>query len=126
MVAVASAHLKLALAWITYTNSLNTDKLGSIITDNFVSTLRPASLGYPPAVGKQEYLQRLGTAPIKTFNISLPATEDIVETKDVLQFYTTADGQTLNGFPWKNEYIFTFTFAKDKILSVTEFTDPTV
>lgn len=39
---------------------------------------------------------------------------------------TTSDGKTTHGFPWKNEYIFTFTFEGNKILSVIEFSDPTV
>ncbi|KAF5376971.1 hypothetical protein D9615_007216 [Tricholomella constricta] len=125
MVAVSS-HLKLALAWITATNQMNLDQLASMIPDNFVSTIRPASLNVTPA-NKTEFLERLGGAPIKTFNISLPTTENIVETTDVIQFYTTADGHTSHGFPWKNEYIFTFTFTDNNLIqSVTEFTDPTV
>ncbi|KAF9466971.1 hypothetical protein BDZ94DRAFT_1305835 [Collybia nuda] len=124
MVAI-STHLKLAFAWITYTNTLSVDKMRPLMSDNFISRLRPASLGYEP-VGKEPYLVRLAGAPIKNFNISLPRTEDIVEGKDAIQFYTTADGKTSHGFRWKNEYQFSFTFEGDKILSVTEFTDPTI
>lgn len=43
-----------------------------------------------------------------------------------ISFQTTANGRTAHGFPWINEYQFSFTFENNKILSVTEFTDPTV
>ncbi|KAF8060849.1 hypothetical protein FPV67DRAFT_310104 [Lyophyllum atratum] len=125
MVAVSN-HLALAFAWITATNDMNLDQLSALTPDNFVSIVRPASLGVPNR-NKTQLLADLKSAPIQTFNISLPTTENIIETPDAIQFYTTADGHTLHGLPWKNEYIFSFTFASDKLIqSVAEFTDPTI
>ncbi|KAG5635998.1 hypothetical protein H0H81_009425 [Sphagnurus paluster] len=122
-----SPRLQLTHAWITGLNEKNLDRLASLSAEDFISTIRPASLGIKP-VGKKEYLERLGSAPIETFNIALPKTGDIIETEEVIQFYTTADGRTAHGFEWKNEYMFTFRFTEDGklIRSVTEFVDPTV
>lgn len=68
MVAI-SAHLKLAFAWVTYINTLSIDQLRPLMADNFVSRVRPSSLGYGP-VGKEEYLVRLAGVPMKNFNVS--------------------------------------------------------
>ncbi|GLB36720.1 hypothetical protein LshimejAT787_0310070 [Lyophyllum shimeji] len=125
MVAISN-HLKLAFAWVTATNQLNYDQLTALSADNFVSIIRPASLGVPNR-NKTQLIADLKAAPIQTFNISLPTTENILETPDAIQFYTTADGHTTHGFPWKTEYILSFTFAGDSLIqSVAEFTDPTV
>lgn len=32
----------------------------------------------------------------------------------------------MHGFPWKNDYQFSFIFENGKIVSATEFVDPTV
>ncbi|KAG6910651.1 hypothetical protein DXG01_009161 [Tephrocybe rancida] len=124
MVAI-STHLQLAFAWVTAVNQLNLTQLRALSSDDFLSTLRPASLGLGP-VNKEDFLVRFAGVPIANLNISLPAAADIIETKDVVSFYTTADGHTAHGFPWKNEYIFTFTYSGGLIKSVTEFVDPTV
>ena len=34
-----------------------------------------------------------------------------------------ANGKSKHGFPFLNEYMFTFTYEGDKILSTTEFVD---
>lgn len=125
MVAVSN-HLKLAFAWLAALNDKNLDQLSALASDNFVSIVRPASLGIGPR-NKDQFFATLKTAPIKAFNLSQPTTADIIETADVVHFYTTANGQTTHGFPWKNEYYFTFTFASDtKIQSTIEFADPTL
>jgi len=120
-----SAHLRLALAWIGVLNTRNVDQMTALISDKFVSTIRPRSLGIPP-VGKKEYVDRFVSTPITNFNIALPTDADIIENTNVVEFYTTADGSTKHGFPWKQEYIFTFTYDNDKILSVTEFVDASI
>lgn len=125
MVAVTN-HLRLAFAWLTALNQLNITQLSNLASDDFTALARPASLNFGPPRTKEQFLDALKTAPIKTFNFSLPATENIVETRDVVQFFTTTDGQTAHGFPWKNEYIFTFRFTNDKIKSTVEFYDPIV
>jgi hypothetical protein len=69
MVAI-SPDLKLAFAWITFTNTLAVDKMRPLMADNFVSRLRPSSLGYQP-IGKEPFLVRLAGAPIENFNVRL-------------------------------------------------------
>ncbi|KAF8061806.1 hypothetical protein FPV67DRAFT_1673416 [Lyophyllum atratum] len=124
MVAVSN-HLKLAFAWLAALNAKDIDQLTALSADNYQSIVRPSSLGIVPRT-KQEFFATLATAPIKAFNLSLPATADIVESADAVHFFTTSNGQTTHGFPWKNEYDWTFTFSGDKILSTTEFADPTL
>ncbi|KAG6910648.1 hypothetical protein DXG01_009158 [Tephrocybe rancida] len=124
MVAI-STHLQLAFAWVTAVNQLNVTQLRALSSDDFISTIKPASLGLGPAK-KEDFLVRFAGAPIANYNISLPAAADIIETKDVVSFYTTANGHTTHGFPWKNEYTFTITYSGNLIKSVTEFVDPTV
>lgn len=100
----ASTHLKLAFAWITYTNTLSVDKMRPLMADNFIRQLRPASLGAEPIAG-EPYLTLLAGAPIENFNVglpvasiihivlkfliqvSLPRPEDIVEDNNAIQFY---------------------------------------
>jgi ketosteroid isomerase-like protein len=43
-----------------------------------------------------------------------------------MTFQTNANGKSTHGFPFLNEYIFTFTFEGDKLLSVDEFVDPKI
>jgi len=125
MVAISN-HLQLAFAWVNATNQLNYTQLSALSADSFVSIIRPASLGLANR-NKTKFIADLKVAPIKTFNVSLPTTDNIIETPNAIQFYTTADGQTTHGFPWKNEYILSFTFASDTLIqSVAEFTDSTV
>jgi len=122
---VASAHLKLAFKWIALLNTLDYAGMASVMSANFTNRERPTSMGFPP-VGKQEYIDRLKASPIGYFNISLPTPENIVEDAKTIQFYTNANGKSTHGFPFLNEYIFTFTFEGDKLLSVDEFVDPKI
>jgi len=122
---MVSAHLGLALQWIGLLNTLNYTGMASVMSPNFVSLERPVTLGYPP-VGKQAYIDRLKTVPISYFNISLPGTADTVENQDTVVFYTKANGKSKHGFPFLTEYMFTFTFEDDQILSIIEFVDPTI
>ncbi|GLB39231.1 hypothetical protein LshimejAT787_0603930 [Lyophyllum shimeji] len=123
MVAVSN-HLKLALAWVTALNNLDLDQLSQLAAPDFVSIVRPATLGIGPR-NFTAFSDTLKTVPIKTFGYQQPADSDIIETSDVVFFYTHANGSTTHGFPWKNEYYFTFTFSNDgKIASTTEFADP--
>ncbi|KAG6910652.1 hypothetical protein DXG01_009162 [Tephrocybe rancida] len=124
MVAI-STHLQLAFAWVTAINQQNITQLRALSSADFTSVVRPASLGLGPT-NKEDFLVRFAGAPIANFNISLPAAADIVESRDAVYFYTTANGQTTHGFPWKNEYTFTITYSGDLIKSVTEFADPTL
>jgi len=68
MVAV-SKHLKLAVTWIKLLNTLDYDGMASVMSENFISVLKPLSMGFPP-VGKQEYIDRLASAPIGYFNVN--------------------------------------------------------
>lgn len=122
---MVSAHLSLALQWIGLLNTLNYTGMASVMSPNFVSLERPVTMGIGP-VGKQAYLDRLANAPIGYFNISLPTAPDTVENNDTVIFYTRANGKSKHGFPFLNEYMFTFTFENSTILSVIEFVDPTI
>ncbi|GLB41563.1 hypothetical protein LshimejAT787_1001630 [Lyophyllum shimeji] len=121
---MVSTHLQLAFNWLIALNQLNVTALDALSTDDFTGLARPASLNFGPPRPKAEFLGALKDAPIKTFNFSLPTPDNIMESPDVVQFYTTTDGQTAHGFPWKNEYIITFRFQDDKIKSTVEFFDP--
>ncbi|KAF8236936.1 hypothetical protein L208DRAFT_575967 [Tricholoma matsutake] len=105
---MVSAHLSLALQWIGLLNTLNYTGMASVMSPNFA------------------YLDRLANAPIGYFNISLPTAPDTVENNDTVIFYTRANGKSKHGFPFLNEYMFTFTFENSTILSVIEFVDPTI
>ncbi|KAG5634269.1 hypothetical protein H0H81_002597 [Sphagnurus paluster] len=136
-----SPRLQAAHAWIVGLNEKNIDQLASLSADDFIYTVRPASLGMKP-VDKKNFSEVFGSLPIKEFNISLPKTADIVETEDVIQFYvsarilaiddfadrvkfqTTSNGRTAHGFEFKNDFMFTFTFTNDNLIrSVIEFVD---
>ncbi|KAG6909549.1 hypothetical protein DXG01_016797 [Tephrocybe rancida] len=125
MVAI-SHHLALAFAWINATNHMDFTQLRALSSEDFISKVGPASLGLTPT-NKEDFLTRVAGAPIAYFNISLPTQDNIVESADAVYFYTTSNGQTTHGFPWKNEYLYTFTYTDDNLIkSVTEFTDPTL
>ncbi|KAG6844598.1 hypothetical protein H0H87_005614 [Tephrocybe sp. NHM501043] len=125
MVAI-STHLQLAFAWLTAVNQQNITQLRALSSEDFVSIVRPASLGLTPT-NKEDFLVRFAGAPIKNFNISLPADDQIIESSNGVSFYTTANGQTSHGFPWKNEYTFTIFFNDDNLIkSVAEYADPTL
>ncbi|KAG5635997.1 hypothetical protein H0H81_009424 [Sphagnurus paluster] len=123
--AAISPHLQLAHAWIRALNEKKIDQLGSLLADDFLSTVRPASMGIKP-LDKEGYLQSLRSIPMKVLTIAIPAAADVVETQDVVQFYTTSEGRSTHGFEYKNEYMFTFTFMDDGLIhGIVEFLDPT-
>ncbi|KAG6855836.1 hypothetical protein H0H87_010386 [Tephrocybe sp. NHM501043] len=125
MVAI-SQHLTLAFAWITATNQKNFTQLRTLTSPDFVSVIGPASLGLEPT-NIEDYITREEGAPIASFNISLPTDDTIVEGNNSIFFATTSNGRTTHEFPWKNEYLYTFTFSDDNLIkSVTEFSDPTI
>jgi hypothetical protein len=66
---MVSAHLSLALHWIGLLNTLNYTGMAEVMSPNFLSTERPATLGIP-VVGKQEYIDRLSNISIRYFNVS--------------------------------------------------------
>ena len=68
---MVSAHLSLALQWIGLLNTLNYTGMAAVMSPNFVGHSRPASLGIPPAMGIDAYINRLKVAPISYFNVSL-------------------------------------------------------
>ena len=68
MVAI-SPHLKLALAWLSFIDTKDLNGMASILSDNFLWTGRPVTLGIPP-MGKQQYITSFKAAPFRYFNPS--------------------------------------------------------
>ncbi|KAG6819882.1 hypothetical protein H0H93_007761 [Arthromyces matolae] len=143
MVAI-SLHLQIAVAWITAINNKNFTQLSSLAADDFLSVVRPISLGFPNA-NITEFVERLQVSPVVNYNISLPEVANTIEQNDSLVFYvrslstslasvivmdlrcvrqTKGNGYTIHGFPWSTEYMQTFLFTDDNlVLSVIEFGD---
>jgi hypothetical protein len=66
---VVSKHLKLALLWIGLLDTKNFDGMASVLSDNFLWTGRPKTLGIPQ-LDKQGYISAFRAAPFQYFNVS--------------------------------------------------------
>jgi hypothetical protein len=68
---MVSAHLQLAFLWLHLINTRNGTGMAEVMTDDFVGTARPRTMGFEPSVGKEAYISRFLSAPIPNFNVRL-------------------------------------------------------
>ncbi|KAJ7512830.1 hypothetical protein B0H11DRAFT_1947589 [Mycena galericulata] len=119
--------LENAHAFLGYLNTLNFDAVADLLAPDFVHEYFPASLT-PPAGkatrGKEELVDLFKYMWLTVFDsLTLLPPTDIIHGSDAVVFHVKSDGLSKSGNKYNNEYVMTFRFAGEKIVSIKEFVD---
>ncbi|KAJ7262883.1 hypothetical protein C8J57DRAFT_444445 [Mycena rebaudengoi] len=121
----SAQQLARAQAFISFLSSLDCDGVAPLLLPDFTHRIFPLSLeGNGKEVrDKAEFmdLMRSVSSMIPRLNYQEPM--DTVQAQDVVVFHLQANGETRNGKPYKNEYLFTIRFRGELIYEVREFMD---
>ncbi|KAJ7512842.1 hypothetical protein B0H11DRAFT_1947642 [Mycena galericulata] len=119
--------LENAHAFLGNLNTSNFDALADLLAPDFTHEYLPASL-VPPAGkatrGKEELLDLFKHSWLTVFdNLMLLPPIDVIQGSDAVVFHVKSDGLSKSGKKYNNEYMMTFRFAGEKIISMKEFVD---
>jgi len=114
-----------ALDYITHMDSRDYQALADLLSESFTHRFLPASLNGLgiPSRNKRQFFDLLKDleATFQRFNFQPP--QEIIQSQDKVVLHLVSDGKTTSGKTYNNEYVFTFQFEGDKIVSVKEFLD---
>ncbi|KAJ7879312.1 hypothetical protein B0H14DRAFT_3435195 [Mycena olivaceomarginata] len=128
MSTIQAKQLEHAHAFLSHLNALDFNSVADLLATDFTHEYFPASLTLPAGKakrGKEDMLELFKFAWKTVFDsiiVFLPPM-DVIQGSDAVVFHVKSDGISKSGKKYNNEYMLTFHFAGEKIVSMKKFTD---
>ncbi|KAK7024844.1 SnoaL-like domain-containing protein [Favolaschia claudopus] len=127
MAAIEAKQLQNSLAFLSGMSATDFDGVAELLSPNFTLEFFPASLPPPggkPKLNGEETLEWFKRATQEAFEhiIFLPPLH-VVQGRDAVVLHVKSDGMSKSGKKYQNEYMFTFQFFGEKIVSLRQFVD---
>ncbi|THH17472.1 hypothetical protein EW146_g3341 [Bondarzewia mesenterica] len=124
-----SLQQSVVLTWLEALSRFDTETLGALLAEDYISAIRPTSMGQPDK-GKEAGL-KLASSTKTLFGENEIKIEiyDLVETQRKVWVHARLTSETTTGVKYNSESIFMFTFGENvepKIKKITEFCDSQV